>query len=63
MVEDKNNYELMDNGEESIRYQNLKFCEEINFNIDDYDSIEDIIYEIEKRNNKLIKKKYIKKCY
>lgn len=60
VVEDKNNYESIENKEESFGYQNLKFCEEINLNIDDYDSIEDIIYEIEKRNNSLIIKQKIK---
>jgi ubiquitin-protein ligase len=56
VVEDKNNYDSMDNSEESISFQNFKICEEINLNIDDYDSIEDIIYDIEKRNNELTKK-------
>lgn len=60
VVEDKNNYGSIDNDEESIIYQNLKFCEEINLNIDDYDSVEDIIYEMEKRNKDLISKQKTK---
>jgi ubiquitin-protein ligase len=31
--------------------ENLKISEDINLNIDDYDTIEDIIYEIEKKKN------------
>ena len=33
--------------------ENSKISEDINLNIDDYDSVEDIIYEIDKKKNQL----------
>ena len=41
------------NHDEQICGENSKISEDINLNIDDYDSVEDIIYEIEKKKNEL----------
>lgn len=57
----KNQYNNSLDDENILTIENLKLCEEINLNIDEYDCVEDIIYYIVKKNNLLLENKKVEK--